>query len=135
MKFVQHFNATKQLFLQKWTLLFGTVFMILFWKEFCIKQLYKLTVIPNFCPIFFFQNTIVIESLFTDIINWDVYSQWNVYFFPFFHSLSVRLPFAYCEFIVCSFTLLAHRVGIRKVDIMRSLSPLPNPSSKTITEL
>lgn len=55
--------------------------------------------------------------------------------FLFFNSVNMRFPFAYPEAIVHSFALLAHRVRIRKVDNMRSMSPLPHPSSKTITEL
>lgn len=50
--------------------------------------------------------------------------------FPIFHSLSVRLSFAYLEFTVHSFALLAQRVGIRKVDIMRSVSPPPTTPQK-----
>lgn len=104
-----------------WTLLSGTVFLILFWKEFCIKHLCKLIVIHNFCY-FFFQNTIVFVSSFTDINKWDVYSQWNVYIFHF----SIRWACVYRSLIVLLSSLRhAHRVGIRKFDIMRHSPTLP----------
>lgn len=105
--------------------IFSTVFMIIFYKEFCIKQLYNFIVIPNFCY-FFFQNTIVIVSSFTDMNKWYVYSQWNVYFVHF----SIRWACVYREFIVHSVALLAHRLGIRKVEWTHSpiLPRKPSPN-------
>lgn len=78
MKFVQHYNATKQLFLQNHKMKYNDI--ILKKKTICIKQLYKQIVT---FAISFFQKTIVIVSSFTNINKWVVYSQRNVYFFNF----------------------------------------------------